>query len=236
MFYYACVIIAFMVALLTPAFSTVVVIATGNKGKLRDFAAAARPFGISVHGLPDFASLPPAVENAPTFEANAAKKAEYYSQFAPGRLVLADDSGLAVDALGGAPGVHSARYALADEHQTEDERALPHENSPDSDNNAKLLREMRDVSDPERGAQFVCVVAVARNGRLEACFHGIVRGVILREPRGNQGFGYDPLFCIPQLAKTFAELSPEQKAEFSHRGQAFRKFLKWHSEQLNLTH
>jgi XTP/dITP diphosphohydrolase len=151
------------------------------------------------------------------------------------RYVLADDSGLEVDALGDAPGVHSARYAAAHATPVTLTRApctpvpaTPEQNSADVANNARLLAEMRGIPDGRREARFVCVIAVAREGRLMVCFRGEVSGVILQEPRGTGGFGYDPLFYLPQLDKTFAELSPEQKAEFSHRGLAFRKFLKWY--------
>jgi XTP/dITP diphosphohydrolase len=192
-----------------------ILIATSNPGKLRDFAGAARTHGVEIAGLRDFKNIPEPVEDQPTFEANARKKAEHYSRFAPGEIVLADDSGLAVDALNGAPGVHSARYA-----------AGPTEpNSSDEDNNAKLLREMRGCG--ERGASFVCVIAAARDGHTLATFRGEARGVLLQAPRGSGGFGYDPLFFFPAIGKTFAELRPEEKAQVSHRGQAFRRFLQW---------
>jgi XTP/dITP diphosphohydrolase len=201
-----------------------VFVATSNAGKLYDFSAAAAPFGVQIAAVPAFDRLPPAPEDAPTFEANACKKAEHYSRSVKGCYVLADDSGLKVDALEGAPGVHSARYAAA-----ADDALAPHANCSDAANNAKLLAEMRDIPEEHRGARFVCVIAVAREGRLAACFRGEVQGSILREPRGDGGFGYDPLFYVRSTGATFAELSPELKAEFSHRGQAFRKFLKWYS-------
>ncbi len=199
----------------------IVFIATSNKGKLRDFAAVAAEHGIKVEGLPELASIPPAKEDAPTFEANAAKKAQYYSRYAEGKIVVADDSGLKVDALNGAPGVHSARYAAAAVGD-------PHANSSDEANNQRLLREMANVEESQRAAAFVCEIAAARNGRLLALFHGEVDGRILYAPQGAGGFGYDPLFFISSLDKTFAELSPEEKSSISHRGQAFRKFLSWH--------
>jgi XTP/dITP diphosphohydrolase len=192
-------------------------IATSNPGKLRDFAAAALPHGIAVEALPGFASLPPVVEDGATFEANARKKAEFYSRHAPGEVVLADDSGLEVDALQAAPGIHSARYA-----------ALAAEgNASDAANNLRLLRELSAVAEPERTARFVCVVAGACDGRTLAVARGTAEGRILFAPRGSGGFGYDPLFLCPALGKTFAELSAEEKAAVSHRGQAFRKFLEW---------
>jgi XTP/dITP diphosphohydrolase len=199
-----------------------VLIATSNPGKLRDFAGAARPFGVAVEGLPGIASIPAPVEDQPSFEANARKKAEHYSRFAPGELVLADDSGLEVAALGGAPGIYSARYAAMDQRGAE-----TGSNSPDAENNARLLRELRDIADERRTARFVCVIAVARDGENVATFDGAAHGVILHQPRGSGGFGYDPLFYFPAIDRTFAELPPEQKAKYSHRGDAFRKFLEW---------
>jgi len=198
-----------------------VLIATSNKGKLRDFAGAAAVYGIVVEGLPGFAELPEAVEDGATFEENARKKAEHYSRFAPRELVLADDSGLAVDALKGAPGVYSARYAASDDVSG---------NSSDAANNAKLLSEMAGVEEGERSAQFVCVISAARDGREVAHFRGEAAGVLLRAARGTMGFGYDPLFYFPSLEKSFAELTPAEKAVVSHRGAALRKFLDWARE------
>ena len=209
-----------------------ILIATSNTGKLRDFAAAAREFEVEVAALPGFASLPGPVEDQPTFELNAQKKAEHYSRAALGELVLADDSGLEVAALGGAPGVHSARYAALEEphvwHNPPDV-GHPHKlsNSPDAANNVRLLRELKDMGDEQRHARFVCVIAVAQDGGMLATFRGDAEGTILRAPRGTGGFGYDPLFFFPALNKTFAELTPEEKAGVSHRGKAFRKFLEW---------
>ena len=193
-----------------------ILIATSNAGKLRDFAAAAE-HRIEVAGLPNFSSLPAVPEDEPTFEANARKKAEAYSRFAPGAIVLADDSGLEAAALKGAPGVYSARYAAQS----------PQENASDATNNAKLLVELQKVPEDERQAKFVCVIVAARDGKALASFRGEARGVILHAPRGSGGFGYDPLFYFPTLGKTFAELSAAEKARVSHRGQAFRKFLEW---------
>ena len=201
----------------------VVLVATSNKGKLRDFAAVAAEHGIQIEGIPDFANIPLAKEDAPTFEANAAKKAQHYSRFAESRIILADDSGLKVDALNGAPGVHSARYAAAESGNT-------HANSSDHENNQRLLREMANIEEGQRTAAFVCEIAAALNGRLLAVFHGEVDGAILHSPRGEGGFGYDPLFYISDLRKTFAELSPGEKTSISHRGQAFRKFLGWYEK------
>jgi XTP/dITP diphosphohydrolase len=197
-----------------------VLIATSNPGKLRDFAGAAATLGVEVVPIPGFASLPPVVEDGLTFEANARKKAEAYSKHAAGEIVLADDSGLEVDALGGAPGVHSARYAAEAPH-------LAGVNSDDTANNARLLRELKRVPADKRTARFACVIAAARDGRILEVFRGHAEGMILEAPRGSNGFGYDPLFFFPQIQKTFAELSAEEKAKYSHRGAAFRNFLEW---------
>ncbi len=207
-----------------------VLVATSNAGKLRDFAGAAAAHGIVIGSLPDFASLPLVVEDGATFEANARKKAEEYSRAAPGKLVLADDSGLEVDALDGAPGVHSARYAAPDLQNKE-----PHEadgNTDDEANNARVLRELGGLPLEKRTARFVCVLAAARDGRTLATFRGSAEGIILDAPRGQNGFGYDPLFYFPSIGKTFAELSAEEKSKYSHRGAALRAFLKWHSGEL----
>ncbi len=203
-----------------------VLIATSNPGKLRDFAGAAVLHGVEVAGIPHFASLPAVVEDGATFEANARKKAEHYSRLVPGEMVLADDSGLEVDALGGAPGVHSARYASAEEKALAPEAAA-HRNSEDAANNARLLRELASVPQERRQARFVCVIAAARDGHTLQTFRGAAEGRILAQPRGTRGFGYDPLFLFPSLARSFGELTAEEKAGVSHRGQAFRKFLQW---------
>lgn len=201
-----------------------ILIATSNPGKLRDFAGAARPHGIQIAGIPNFASLPPVIEDGLTFEENARKKAEQYSLHAPGEIVLADDSGLEVDALNGAPGVHSARYAADQPH-------LADENTDDEANNARVLRELRKVPRQNRTGRFVCVLAAARDGKTLATFRGVAEGIILDAARGSNGFGYDPLFYFPQIQKTFAELSAEEKANYSHRGAAFRQFLDWCEKQ-----
>lgn len=198
-----------------------VLIATSNAGKLRDFAGAAAAHGVEIAGVPGFASLPPVVEDGLTFEANARKKAEAYSRYVPGEVVIADDSGIEVDALAGAPGVHSARYAAEEPH-------LAGANTDDDANNARVLRELMAVPAEKRTARFVCVIAAARDGQTLDVFRGQAEGVILHAPRGHNGFGYDPLFFFPRIGKTFAELSPEEKANYSHRGAAFRKFLAWY--------
>ena len=200
-----------------------VLIASSNSGKLRDFSAAAFAHGVEVALIPNFAEIPEAVEDGATFEENARKKAEHYSRYAKGTLVLADDSGLEVDALNGAPGVISARYAAAATGQNG--------NSSDQENNSRLLRELINLPEPQRTARFVCVISAAKDGREIATFRGEAEGTLLTAPRGACGFGYDPLFYFPALKKTFAELSPEEKAKFSHRGAAFRKFLEWNDKQ-----
>jgi len=202
-----------------------VLIATSNPGKLRDFAGAAQPYRITIESIPHFSSLPPVIEDGATFEANARKKAEEYSLAVPGELVLADDSGLEVDALGGAPGVHSARYAADQPH-------LSNENTDDDANNARVLRELAGVPPEKRAARFVCVIAAARDGRTLQVFRGSAEGIILDAPRGSNGFGYDPLFYFPQIGKAFAELTPVEKAQYSHRGAAFRAFLEWYRKSI----
>jgi XTP/dITP diphosphohydrolase len=201
-----------------------ILIATSNPGKIRDFAGAASGHGIEVAPLPNFASLPPVIEDGATFEANARKKAEAYSRDAAGELVIADDSGLEVDALGGAPGVHSARYAADEPHAAES-------NTDDEANNAKLVREIRRVPPEKRSGRFVCWIAAAREGKTLAVFEGKAEGIIIERPLGSNGFGYDPLFYFPAIGKTFAELTSEEKAKYSHRGAAFRAFMYWYLSQ-----
>lgn len=197
-----------------------VLVATSNPGKLRDFAGAAETHGITISALPNFSSLPLVVEDGATFEANARKKAEAYSLAVPGELVLADDSGLEIDALGGAPGVHSARYATAEPHTLDS-------NIKDEANNARVLRELNGIPAEKRAARFICVLAAARDSKTINTFYGVVEGVILDAPRGRNGFGYDPLFYFPQIGKTLAELTPVEKSRYSHRGEAFGQFLEW---------
>jgi XTP/dITP diphosphohydrolase len=202
-----------------------VLVATSNPGKLRDFSGAAAEHGITIGALPDFDSLPGVREDGTSFEENARKKADHYSRFAPGEIVLADDSGLEVDALGGMPGVHSARYAFLGSRVVSDRKDV------DPLNNKLLLSELQAVPENRRTARFVCVIAAARDGQTLSTFCGEARGRILAAPRGSGGFGYDPLFFFPALGKTFAELTPEEKAGVSHRGAAFRKFLDWYERK-----
>ena len=179
--------------------------ATGNPGKLREFQMAAGQTDIRVEMAPGFEGVPPCEETGTTFEENAVLKARYYGQLAPG-LLFADDSGLEVDALGGAPGVWSARFAGP--------------GSSDQANNRLLLERMRGVRD--RSARFVCVIALVDGARLAGTFRGMVEGEILEEARGANGFGYDPLFFYPPFSCTLGEALPEQKLQVSHRGKALR--------------
>jgi len=139
-------------------------------------------------------------------------------------LIMADDSGLEVDALGGAPGVHSARYAAEEPHKAD-------ANTDDNDNNQRLLRELQDVPWEKRTGRFVCVIVAARNGKALGTFRGVAEGYILNRLQGSGGFGYDPMFYSPAIGKTFAELSAEEKSQYSHRGAAFRQFLEWIDRQ-----
>lgn len=186
--------------------------ASSNPGKLREYRALAEPAGAAVdlNFLPNFDSLPEFEETWPTFGENAAGKALHYSRFAAGTLI-ADDSGLVVPALGGAPGVHSARYAGP--------------NATDADRIRKLLGEMQGKKGEDRRARFVCVVAVAEGGQMRGLFSASAEGVLLEEPRGHDGFGYDPIFYFPTLGKTYAEISRQEKNKYSHRGKAFQKAL-----------
>jgi XTP/dITP diphosphohydrolase len=185
-------------------------LASNNPGKLREFGQAARSFGINVQLLPGMSNLPACVEDAATFEANARKKALYYSEFTEGP-VFADDSGLCVDALGGAPGVFSARFAG--------------DAADDKNNNQKLLRELAKFPPQERSAHYACVIALAERGRILTVVEGRADGFIQQEPRGTGGFGYDPYFFYPPFRKTFAQLNGDEKFIVSHRGEAFRKLL-----------
>jgi XTP/dITP diphosphohydrolase len=197
-------------------------VATSNPGKLRDFAAAAAEvadLNIHIAPLADLANIPAPPEDEPTFHGNACSKAIYYSLRAPGMPVLADDSGLEVDALDAAPGVRSARYA-------EDAGFAPLVGMPvDERNNACLLDALKDVPETNRGARYRCVLAAAKDGRILATADGTVEGEILTKPRGNSGFGYDPLFFLPGMGKTMAELDASTKLAFSHRGRALKKLL-----------
>ena len=195
--------------------------ATSSKGKLRDFATAAIAHDVLIEPLPGLATIPAPEENGDTFLANATLKAVYYSRFAPDHLVLADDSGLEVDALDGAPGVRSARFAadagLIDSPDAND--------NTDVWNNMVLLQRLAGVSTDQRAARYRCILVAARDGQPLYTAEGAVEGLILDAPRGNGGFGYDPLFYLPELQHTMAEIDLETKHTLSHRGRAFAALL-----------
>jgi XTP/dITP diphosphohydrolase len=200
------------------AFEEALFVATSNPGKLRDFAAAAAVFGAKLAVLPRLQKIPAPEETGTTFAANARLKAEAYSRARPGLLVLADDSGLEVDVLGGAPGVRSARYA--------EDAGLDTALGGDADgrNNVYLLRQLRERRPPWT-ARYRCVLAVARDGITLGTADGTVEGEIITEPHGTGGFGYDPLFWLPELGKTMAEIDLETKQKLSHRGRALKALL-----------
>jgi XTP/dITP diphosphohydrolase len=185
-------------------------VATGNPGKLKEIRRLLADSPVQVVGLDAYPELPEVVEDGDSFAANACKKAQQMAA-ATGCLTLADDSGLVVEALGGAPGVISARYAG--------------EEGDDEANNRKLMQALRDVPDDRRQAAFHCVMALAEPGGRCRTFEGRISGMLLREPRGEGGFGYDPYFLVPEYGKTTAELSLDIKNRISHRGQALRKVL-----------
>jgi len=187
-----------------------VFLASSNPGKLREYRVLTGDSPVELALLPNFSEIPPFEETAPTLAENSAGKALHYSRFATG-TVLADDSGLVVPALGGAPGVFSARYAGP--------------GASDSDRVQKLLREMSALSSNDRKARFVCVTTLAQNGRAVAILSDSAEGVIAKAPQGSGGFGYDPVFFFPQLGRTYAEITREEKNQYSHRGRAFRKAI-----------
>ena len=195
--------------------------ATTSQGKLRDFRTAARRFSVSIEPLPGLDEIAAPEENGATFVANSSLKAIYYSKFAPDEMVLADDSGLEVDALSGAPGVRSARFAadagLVDSPDAND--------NTDVWNNMVLLQRLATVSAERRTARYRCVLAVARDGEILHTAEGAVEGTILDAPRGTGGFGYDPLFYLAGLDRTMAEIDLETKLRLSHRGRALAALL-----------
>jgi XTP/dITP diphosphohydrolase len=192
-------------------------LATSNRGKLDEVRALAEASPFHIAALPEISSLAPFKEIHPTFAENAAGKALHFSRYA-GEMVLADDSGLVVPALGGAPGVRSARYAGPA--------------ATDADRVARLLDAMRGRSGDERKAHFVCVIAVAQRGVARAIVSAQADGMLLDQPQGAGGFGYDPIFFFPSLGKTFAEMSREEKNLYSHRGIAFRKAIEFLASEL----
>lgn len=193
--------------------------ATSNAGKLRDFAAAAEDSAIAILPLPGLGEIAAPAEVELTFEGNARAKALYYSRFALGELVMADDSGLEVDALDGEPGVRSARFA--------EDAGFPADSagSADERNNLYLLSRLRDVPATRRGARYRCVLVAARDADCLFTGEGTVEGEILDHARGHGGFGYDPLFYLPALGKTMAEIDLKTKHGISHRGEAMRALL-----------
>ena len=185
-----------------------VVIATHNEGKLREIKDILAPWGFKILSLKDFPGIPEIIEDGSTFAENAAKKAREVAR-QTGRLAIADDSGLVVDALQGKPGVFSSRYGG--------------EKATDEQKFQKLLAEMSEIPEGKRQARFVCAMAVALpRGRMEVV-EGECRGQVTSAPRGKCGFGYDPIFFVPQFGKTMAELEPEEKNRISHRGRALER-------------
>jgi len=185
-------------------------VATGNAGKLREIRKLFAEHPCQVLGLEDLPPVPEAVEDGASFAENAEKKARHYAQLT-GLPTLADDSGLVVDALDGAPGIYSARYAG--------------EKAGDAANNRKLLEALQGVPAVRRRAAFVCALALCEPDGTCRQFAGRLEGVILMEPRGDEGFGYDPLFLVPEYGKTLAELPLAIKNRISHRGQALKQLL-----------
>lgn len=187
---------------------TELVLASGNKGKLAEFQRLLDGLDVQIHSMKDYPEIGEIVEDGSTFAGNALIKARAVCK-ATGKPAMADDSGLAVDALNGAPGIYSARFAG--------------EQRSDADNNAKVLRLMETVADADRTARFFCVIAIVLPDGREYTVEGTCEGIILHALRGEGGFGYDPLFYVESMNKTFAELTMEEKNRISHRGHANRK-------------
>ncbi|MGA7109282.1 MAG: non-canonical purine NTP pyrophosphatase [Terracidiphilus sp.] len=196
--------------------------ATSSKGKLRDFCTAAQAHQVSIEPLSGLDDITAPEEDGDTFLANAATKAVFYSRFAPGELVVADDSGLEVDALGSAPGVRSARFA-ADAGFVDSPDA---NDNTDVWNNIVLLQRLEGIPAALRTARYHCTLVAARDGEVLHVADGSVEGLILEAPRGTGGFGYDPLFYLPHLERTMAEIDLETKLSLSHRGRAIAALLK----------
>ncbi len=196
-------------------------VATTSQGKLRDFRTAAEAYSILIDPLPNLESISAPAEDGDTFLANATLKAVYYSRFAPNDLVLADDSGLEVDALSGAPGVRSARFAadtgLVDSPDAND--------NTDVWNNMVLLQRLSGIAEAKRTARYRCVLVAARDAQPVLSAEGAVEGRILEGPRGTGGFGYDPLFYLPERERTMAEIDLDVKLSLSHRGHALAALL-----------
>jgi XTP/dITP diphosphohydrolase len=194
-----------------------IVFASGNKGKVREIKEMLEGMGIELVSLSNYAGMPGIVEDGKSFLENALKKAKIVSEFT-GETVLADDSGLQVDVLGGEPGIYSSRYAG--------------ESATDEENNAALLAKLKNIPQEKRTAFFRCVLVLYRKDGSYDYFEGKWSGQIIDERRGNNGFGYDPIFLVPELNKTAAELPAEIKNKISHRGQAFVLFRKKLVERL----
>lgn len=188
-----------------------IVLATKNQGKVKELAKMMQEFNIEVKSLGEYDHVPEIIEDGSTFMENAVKKATTISEYM-GVPALADDSGLEVEALGGRPGVFSARYAGM--------------NATDEENNTKLIHELQGVPEENRKARFCCALAFVIPGEEMIQAEGACEGEIILEPRGSKGFGYDPVFFLPELGKTMAELTPEEKNQISHRGKAYRALIR----------
>lgn len=184
------------------------VLATRNRDKAAEIAVLLGDLGIRIRTLADFPEAPDVVEDGETCEANAVKKAAAIARYT-GLPAVADDTGLEVEALGGQPGVYAARYAAA--------------NATYEDNWRKLLRELQGIPREKRRARFVTVAAVAWPSGEVKVVEGVLEGVIAEAPSGTHGFGYDPVFLVPELGKSLAQLAPEEKNRVSHRARAFGK-------------
>jgi len=187
-----------------------IIIATSNQNKLKEFKALLKDHKISILSLNDFPQIPAVVEDGKSFYENALKKATTVAR-CTGKLTIADDSGIEVEALGGKPGVYSSRFAGED--------------ASDEENNARLLKELQGIPPDKRGACFKCVLVIAKPEGETAFVEGECRGTIIEELRGHYGFGYDPLFLVPEYNKTFSEITPEEKNKISHRAKALQKLL-----------
>jgi XTP/dITP diphosphohydrolase len=194
-----------------------IVFASGNEGKVREIREMLEGMGIELVSLSNYADVPEIVEDGKSFLENALKKAKIVSEYT-GETVLADDSGLQIEVLGGEPGIYSSRYAG--------------EKATDEENNTKLLTKLKNIPQEKRTAFFICVLVLYRRDSSYDYFEGKWRGQIIDERRGNNGFGYDPIFLVPELKMTAAELPVEIKNKISHRGQAFAQLKKKFGERL----
>ena len=188
-----------------------IVIATSNQNKLKEFKELLKGYTVTILSLEDFPHIPPVVEDGKSFYENALKKATTVAHHT-GKFTIADDSGLEVEALGGKPGVYSSRFAGED--------------ASDEENNARLLKELQGVLFDKRGACFKCVLVMAKPEGETAFVEGKCKGIIIDELRGHYGFGYDPLFLVPEYDETFSEIKLEEKNKISHRSRALQKLLK----------